>query len=201
MGTDEHPEARKQRLRHAAITKLEQKLGIPQGTMTQLLFDDNDWSFLIRTQVFVEATLAHAINEKLKQPGLEQVIESMHLKGQWSLLRFGSALGLLSKQDEAYLEALSTVRNRFAHKLENIGGSLETFLMSLSANQFGRYIASWSYMEASGGMLSIREDLRRTLATQVRKSIFQGALVLCSTLAELSLTEEERVGLIEPPLQ
>ncbi len=120
------------RERSKMLIPIEEKLKLPNGFILGLRNEVSDWAFLIKLAVLVEATvvnvlLTHLNNEKLRG----------HLNelGNQKRLHLAETLGVLEKEDMLILGRLATIRNSFAHRVENLTGSLQTYINSLNRDQ------------------------------------------------------------------
>lgn len=120
------------RERSKMLIPIEKKLKLPNGFVLGLRSEVDDWAFVIKLAVLVEATvvtvlLTHLNNEKLRG----------HLSklGNEQRLHLAVTLGVLEKEDALILGRLATIRNSFAHRVENLTGSLQTYVSSLNRDQ------------------------------------------------------------------
>ncbi|TXL62465.1 hypothetical protein [Zeimonas arvi] len=117
------------------LGELEGRLGVREGFLSDLREDPNDWSFLVRVQVFVESALGHMVLAELGRPELAKFVGALHLGGQNGLGELAFALNLLTAEERAFVKELSGLRNRFAHRIENIDRTLTEYVRSLTPHE------------------------------------------------------------------
>lgn len=152
-------------------------MGVSEGFLHALREDGNDWSFVVRLQVFVEGALAHAIVVSLGRPELKSFVDSMHLNAQHGLARLALTLGLVSKEERKLLEALSKVRNAFAHDLSNVDRGLAAYVQSLNDDDFSDLFVTLVTIAKKPPRVEI-DDLRATLGTVIRDLLWMHAMYL-----------------------
>lgn len=176
----------------AAVETLERRLGVSPGFLQSLQNDENSWSFLVRLVVFVQAAMAHAVAHSLGRSELESYFARMNLGArQGGLLDLAKKMRLIDSRDVAYVDALSEVRNRFAHKLANIDSSLSVFFASLPQEDFERLVRKLvpgSHPEKFPRNRSTPAML--VVLTGMSSTIWWGAVGLCSKLATSAIDAE-----------
>lgn len=160
-----------------AVADLERRLGVSEGFLHALREDGNDWSFVVRIQVFVEGALAHAIVTSLGRPELKSFVDSMHLNAQHGLARLALTLGLVSKDERKLLETLSKVRNAFAHDLRNVDRGLAAYVHSLNDDEFSDLFVALVTIATKPRRVEIN-DLRATLGTVIRDLLWMHVMYL-----------------------
>jgi hypothetical protein len=118
-----------------AQEQLEARYELRNGFLKELQSDENDWSFLVRLQVFVEAVLVDAIVADLCRPEMRDYVSAMSIGGQRGLIELAKTLKILSSEDAALLACLARTRNGFAHDIANIDRSLQSYVDSLDKSQ------------------------------------------------------------------
>jgi len=113
------------------IGELGAEIGLQPGFYEGLLKEKNDWAFLIQLQVVVEAAITHALIKALKEDRAFDHISRLNFDGRTGKLSLAHALGVLDSSSINALRGLSACRNSFAHRIANIGTTLEAFGESL----------------------------------------------------------------------
>ena len=103
---------------------LEKRLGIPGGFFEALIGEPNDWAFIIKLAVLAEAAVTHALVLHVKD---DQLFEHFSNVANYRRLQLAVDLGILDALDKNTLAALAEVRNSFAHRVENLNGSLKMY--------------------------------------------------------------------------
>ena len=169
---------------------LERRLGVKPGFLLRLRDDDNDWSFLVRLQPFIEGALAHAIVLAIEPPQLAGFVNSMHLKSQHGLANLALSLGLISKEQNTLLDKLAEVRNAFAHKLSNVDRSLAEYVRSLDDGCI-RGLLKALVPRGKNDQLPKGNDARTALGDSIRTLFWWNAALLSVDLLS-SITKAER---------
>jgi uncharacterized protein YutE (UPF0331/DUF86 family) len=115
------------------IRELGDAIGLPPGFYEKLLKEGNDWAFLVQLQVIVEAAIAHKVVKVLHQEKAFDHVSRLTLDGKTGKLQLALSLGILDSSSADALRALTACRNRFAHRITNIGAALDRFGESLDA--------------------------------------------------------------------
>jgi hypothetical protein len=116
------------------ITRLEERVGLPRGFLDELLIE-GDWSFVIKSHAFVEATVATFLTEAT-DARLETVFSYLQLGGgRTSKLAFAEALDLFEPNCLRFARRLSTLRNELVHKVKNVYFTFEEYLQELEVSE------------------------------------------------------------------
>src|SRR5262245_52386097 len=85
---------------HEHARALQQEIGIDQFFLENLFNEPDDWSFVIKLNALVEATLTHLLTETLGRPELRTAFANTDLANIRSgKLVFADALGLLGSDE------------------------------------------------------------------------------------------------------
>lgn len=122
------------------------RLGLPPGTLQMMALDD-DYLMVIKMIATVEPTINELIALQMSRPiGLggnpaarfsgvtDFAIRQLPLSGRASKLEFAEALGVLMKWDRDFVEALSQIRNRYAHNIRNVSRPLSEMVTEALKN-------------------------------------------------------------------
>ena len=126
----ERKERHRRRLRLFAT--LERRIGIPEGFFWSLSTEENDWAYIVKLSVICEASLTHML---VLAVGNAQLHEHFSDLTQSRRLELAKQLGILSDADRHTLGAIAQVRNSFAHRVENLTGSLRDYFLSRPHDQ------------------------------------------------------------------
>jgi len=166
------------------IQKLELKIGAKKGFFGRI-FDEDDWSFIIKLHALVEAACTHLLLFHFREPQLSDVIARLELSNNTiGKLAFLKSLNLLGKSNRRYIRSLSELRNSLVHDIRNTVFSLEKMVSSLSSKELKNFTLKFSPLEAA--MIQIKnsalkpitttmEELIETAKTQPKFHIWRGA--------------------------
>jgi len=99
------------------------KLNLPPHFLFEIL-KDSDWSFVIKLNALFESALEEVIFQNCfaskyarqrDEDALRKFCSHLNLNGRTGKLELASIFGLVSSETKAYLVALSSLRNKFAH--------------------------------------------------------------------------------------
>ena len=129
------------------IGELGAEIGLQPGFYEGLLKEQSDWAFLIQLQVVVEATITQVLVKALNENRAFEHISRLNFDGRTGKLGLAHALGVLDSNSVNALRALSACRNSFAHRIANIGETLEAFGESLDAKNKLALIRKMGFLE------------------------------------------------------
>lgn len=115
-----------------SLQRTEQRLGLPERYVLQMRENSNDWEFLIKLAVLVEAAVTQALVSSLHNDLMFDHVSGL---SQSARLNLCEKLGLLQKNEKLILDSLATVRNQFAHRVENLSKTLQEYVDGLTPYQ------------------------------------------------------------------
>ncbi|MEO8366585.1 MAG: hypothetical protein ABI538_10300 [Pseudoxanthomonas sp.] len=105
------------------------------------LFNEDDWSFVIKLNALIEAACTHALYARLHAPELAGPLASLDLgnskHGKVALLR---TLGALNSEQTSVLQMLYELRNSLAHNITQVSFSFATHLSGFDKKQRANFI-------------------------------------------------------------
>jgi hypothetical protein len=122
-----------------SVTEAEQRLGIPPSTISSIPYD-SDFIATVKAYAVVEPMLNELIVNQMAGIALRGMpfqekneiyasfVASLNMLGRAGKLGLAEELGLLTKDRVVFIEALSRVRNRYAHNVKNMHRSLVEIL-------------------------------------------------------------------------
>ena len=116
------------------IHELGDAIGLRPGFYERLLTEPSDWAFLIQLQVVAEAAISQQVVKALRQDKAFDHVSRLPLDGKTGKIQLAVSLGILDAGSADALRALAACRNRFAHRISNIGATLEKFGESLDGD-------------------------------------------------------------------
>lgn len=97
------------------------------------LYDEDDWSFVIKLHALIEASTTQLIVRKVGHEAIRASIERMPLSGdEVSKLRLTKDLGLYTKEKRTFVRRLSTLRNLLVHNVANVDFKFASYIATLS---------------------------------------------------------------------
>jgi hypothetical protein len=122
------------------VGKFEKLLGLPKGFYIGL-FDEGDWSFVIKLNALFEAACTHALVARLRAPEIEDQLAQLELadsaKGKVKLL---ATLGSLTTDQATFLRKLAELRNQLVHNVSRVTFDYEQYVHSLDRNQREQFV-------------------------------------------------------------
>ena len=107
-----------------AIEEFENRVGLPTGFVYSLAQED-DWTFVIKIHALYETALAHILATTFGNQKLEEALAEISMAHK---LKLASACGLFDKEDRGMLHALSNLRNKLVHSVDQVAFSFFTYL-------------------------------------------------------------------------
>jgi hypothetical protein len=107
-----------------AIGEFEKRVGLPTGFVYSLAQED-DWTFVIKIHALYETALTHILATTF---GNEKLAEALAEISMDHKLKLASACSLFDKEDRGMLHALSKLRNKLVHSVDQVAFSFYTYL-------------------------------------------------------------------------
>jgi hypothetical protein len=124
------------------LERLERGIGLPQGFYEQLADTGDDWSFVVKVHALMESSLTSLLTERIAD---KRVPDVSKLRGALARLEMSRSqigkvdlaftLGDLTERDRLFLRMLSTLRNTFVHRVQNVTLTLKDYVAGLDTNQ------------------------------------------------------------------
>ena len=100
------------------------------------LMKQDDWSFVIKSHALIEAAVSQAISDNIGDDRLKNFIERLPLSDtQIGKIIVVKELSLLNKRQRKFIRWFSELRNKLAHRIENINLDLNDYLKNLDSGQ------------------------------------------------------------------
>lgn len=116
------------------VRVVERDIGLTPGFLDALQRED-DWSMVIKAHALLEAVVAHLVIDALGKPELAGAIGRLPVTGRSSKRSFAKALGILTPEQDMFLEALSALRNDLVHDPRNANQSLQEYVAQLEGKK------------------------------------------------------------------
>lgn len=114
------------------VLPLENLLGLTAGFVKDLLDEKDDWAFIIKLAVVVEASLGKVVNAYLQNPSMEKHVRMLPMDGRTGKIQLARDLGIIGPKAMARLRAIAEIRNDFAHNPGVIQLSIKEYFSRLS---------------------------------------------------------------------
>jgi len=128
------------------IVTFTNQLKAEEGLFFSLLYEKNDWAFIIKLNAFVEAAITELVVKAIQNDKIRQIIARLDIADA----RFGKvvwlkALNILNAEDHRCVRALAELRNFFVHNITRINLSLVNYIAELDKNQLKSFIENFGY--------------------------------------------------------
>lgn len=143
------------------IFDFERRLELPRGFYTRL-FDEDDWSFVIKVSALLEAATTHVLVCRLGRPELDDDLTYVdYANPRCGRLKLLKSLGAISSEHYATMRKLAEIRNRIVHRVADVSFTFEKYVGSKSSKvhkdlekHFGRHLIDPLALETSSLSLS-----------------------------------------------
>jgi hypothetical protein len=93
---------------------------------------ESDWSLVVKLNALFEAALIHVLTDALGIDALEGQFRTMQHSRR---IEFAEASGVLRPSTRRFMTTLNSLRNAFAHRVENIDQSIVSYVATLTPNR------------------------------------------------------------------
>ena len=114
-----------------SISKFEKKLNIPNGFYNNL-YNEDDWSFVIKLSAFLETASTDVLTTVLGYRNIENAISYLDYGNSKSgKVVIMQKLEIITKNQATTLRKFLEIRNKVAHRLEDINFTFQNYIASL----------------------------------------------------------------------
>lgn len=139
------------------IVQLEERIGLRPG-FVGTLYDEDDWSFIIKLHALLEAACSHLLAFHFNEPVLSDFFSRLELSGKTlGKTRLLGQLDLLGKEYRRCAAALSELRNNLVHDIRNSEFRLIHYVRSLEPKALREFAISFAPFEANVRVLTSLE--------------------------------------------
>jgi hypothetical protein len=118
---------------------LESEFGLPDGILIDL-FDESDWSFLIRIAAILEAAFAQSLTKASADIRLEGFFDALTFsEAPTGKIGMASRYKLIDQDDKHLIRWIMSARNRCVHGIKNLSISLEQFLQDNNEEKLNEF--------------------------------------------------------------
>lgn len=122
-----------------ALDSIETSLSLEKGFINSLIDEPNDWAFIIKTTVIIEAVLGELLKKSLINDLLDSHISHLNMGGRTGKIKLAIDLKLITSSCGKRLNALSEIRNDFAHGLDVVQLSINQYVLGMNNEEFERF--------------------------------------------------------------
>jgi hypothetical protein len=119
----------------AEFESIEKKVGLDLGFFGRLIDEKDDWAFVVKVNVVLEASLNAVLAEISPGHDLTGFVGQLALQGRSGKLAMARAAGVIGGEYAEAFSALATIRNKFVHSLSGLSGTLASYATTLSDQQ------------------------------------------------------------------
>jgi hypothetical protein len=138
-----------------AIKNFEKRVGLPTGFIHSLAQED-DWTFVIKIHALYETALTHILATTFGNVKLQEALAEIAMADK---LKLASACSLFDKEDRGMLHALSNLRNKLVHSVDQVGFSFSSYLSD--QNRKKRFLESFAQIWPDPIILPGNRQLKR----------------------------------------
>lgn len=115
------------------VSELCEKLKLPEAFLERI-YDEDEWSFLIKTHALVETSINVAIERSIEDDRVSEFINRLSLSGgSKSKTELLKSLGIITQNEIQFVEGLSQIRNRVVHNIRHVEFTFTAFTKELNA--------------------------------------------------------------------
>jgi|GEM_PF-807811 len=137
------------------------------------LRSEDDWTFIIKANVFLEALISHAITVSLQNPKIAPQISRLYMRDK---IKWASALELIASDGVRFLEQMSAARNAAAHDISALSFSFSDLFEGLDASQRKSRITALAYFASEEDLRDRWETVEALVLSDTKQSIWWSLL-------------------------
>ena len=152
------------------------------------LLDDDDWSFVIKTQALIEACVTNVLITHIGDERLKKTVELLPLADEEvGKLAMAKSLGLITSPQRRFIKRMAALRNKLAHRVDHISFTFEEYVLNLDASSLKDWKLSLSWHSIEGDSY---EYWLSTAEKQPKLAIMLATFLLAANLL-LTATETD----------
>lgn len=155
-----------------AVAQISADMHLPEGFLLALKTED-DWSFVIKANVFLEALLSHSIIASLHNFKVAHPISRFYMRDK---IKLASALELIDPDGARFLKEMSAARNTAAHDISALAFSFPHLFDGLDANQKKSRIIALAYFASEEDFRDRWETVQELVLSDTKQSIWWSLL-------------------------
>jgi hypothetical protein len=151
-----------------AVAQITADMHLPEDFLLALKTED-DWSFVIKAHVFLEALLSHAITESLHNPKVARWISYLYMRNK---IELASALELIDPNGVRFLKEMSAARNTAAHGISAINFKFPNLFEGLNAGQKESRVRALAYFASEEDFRNRWETVQELMISDTKQPIW-----------------------------
>lgn len=155
-----------------AAAQISAEMHLPEGFLLALKTED-DWSFVIKAHVFLEALVSHAITASLHNPKVAHAISRLYMRDK---IRLASALELIGPDSVRFLKEMSAARNTAAHDISALAFSFPNLFEGIDPNQKKSRVIALAYFASEEDLRDRWETVQELVLSDTKQSIWWSLL-------------------------
>ena len=176
----------------SSLEKIELSLGLNAGFVLALLEEKDDWAFIIKMSVVVEATLGRVINALVGNDQIARHIRSLPMDGRTGKIQLARDLNIVGPKSAARLRVLGEIRNDFAHDLRVVQVSISEYFSSMPSADFDAMAEKFFARDDGTKTPDARKPNRRLSSGPADGRVARSVLWSCGCFALLELSAAYR---------
>ena len=161
------------------IVLIEKKLGLKLGFFEAL--DDeneNDWSFVIKLHALAEAAISYLLTENLGRPELADIFARLDMSNKATgKAAFVKALGLLDEPERRFVSALSELRNKLVHGVQNVDFDLAQHVEQMKPRDRDGFLNNFNLVSTE-----VTDDVRDLFRHDPRQALWYSSMAFLAAV-------------------
>ena len=150
------------------------------------LWDEDDWSFVIKSHALIEASVTQMLTEHSGDKRFKNLFERLPLSDEEiGKISVAKLLNFLGKRERRFIRLYSQLRNRLVHRVENINFSLKTHIANMDSSRRKSWQESVTWFSVDGDTKSFWENA----AIQMPRVALWIAIFLLVSMCSISTNE------------
>lgn len=114
------------------------------------LYNEDDWSFIIKIHSLLESVISSLILYHFKEPSIANIISRLEMSNpQTGKIAFLKSIKLIGDNDRKYISSLSQLRNNLVHKVENTSFTFREWISNMDKNQLRNNAITFSPFDST----------------------------------------------------
>jgi hypothetical protein len=172
----------------SVIRTLEDELTLPPGFIAAL-YQEDDWSFVIKSHALVEALLTYLLSAHLENSDVGSIFAFLDTSNpRTGKLAFAKAFGLLNQDARRFVRGLSELRNKLVHDVANVRFTFGEHVAQLNKQTRREWVQAFGF-----GLLAVGETRLGKLEPKARQHLDalvtdEPKMAIMASVAWLALT-------------
>lgn len=150
----------------SVIRTLEDELTLPPGFIAAL-YQEDDWSFVIKSHALVEALLTYLLSAHLENNNVGSIFAFLDTSNpRTGKLAFAKAFGLLDEDARRFIRGLSELRNKLVHNVANVRFTFAEHVSTFNKQSRREWMRAFGY-----GLVAVGEARLGKLDTKAQQHL------------------------------